>query len=161
MIRRELSALDRDVPIANVRAMTAFLDDSTSDARFRTLLVGAFAALAVLIAVVGVAGVISYAVSRRTHELGVRVARGATRGQILSLVLRQGMRPTAIGLAMGLCGAVALTRVIAGLLFAVSTMDLAVFAASTALLTVAALTATYVPAHRATTVDPMHALRAE
>jgi putative ABC transport system permease protein len=161
MIRRELSALDRDVPIANVRAMAAFLDESTSDARFRTLLIGAFATLAVLLAVVGVSGVISYAVSRRTHELGVRVALGATRRQILSLVLRQGMRPTAIGLAMGLCGAAALTRLIAGLLFAVSAMDFAVFAASTALLTVAALTATYLPARRATTVDPMLALRAE
>jgi putative ABC transport system permease protein len=160
-IRRELSAIDRDVPISNVRTMRAVLDDSTVDARFRTLLLGAFATLALLLAVVGVAGVISYTVGRRTHEIGVRVALGATRADVLSLVLRQGMVPTAVGLALGATGALALTRVLANLLFAVSTTDVTVFAGSSALLAFAAFGATYLPARRATAVDPMIALRAE
>ena len=130
-IRRELSTIDRDVPISNVRAMRAVLDDSTSEPRFRTLLMGAFATLARLLAVGGVSGVISYTVGRRTHEIGVRVALGATRADVVSLLLRQGMLPTGIGLALGTAGALALTQVLANLLFAVSTTDVTVFAGST------------------------------
>jgi putative ABC transport system permease protein len=161
MIRRELSAIDRDVPISNVRAMGAVVDESTTEPRFRTLLLGAFATLAVLLAVVGVSGVISYAVGRRTHEIGVRVALGATRWDVVSLLLRQGLLPTTFGLTLGIAGALVLTRVLASLLFGVSTTDFAVFAGATALLALAALGATYLPARRATGIDPMLALRAE
>jgi putative ABC transport system permease protein len=161
MIRRELSAIDRDVPISNVRAMGAVVDESTTEPRFRTLLLGAFATLAVLLAVVGVSGVISYAVGRRTHEIGVRVALGATRWDVVSLLLRQGLLPTTFGLTLGIAGALVLTRVLASLLFGVSTTDFTVFAGATALLALAALGATYLPARRATGIDPMLALRAE
>jgi putative ABC transport system permease protein len=161
LVRRELTALDRDVPIANVKTMTQLVADSTRQPRFRTLLVGTFAALALLLSVVGVAGVIAFAVGRRTHEIGVRVALGATRRQVLSLLLIQGMMPAAAGAAIGVCGAVALTRVLAGLLFGVEATDPGVFAAATGLLMLAALGATYLPARRATSIDPMTALRGE
>jgi putative ABC transport system permease protein len=108
-----------------------------------------------------VSGVISYAVGRRTHEIGVRVALGATRWDVVSLLLRQGLLPTTIGLTLGIAGALVLTRVLASLLFGVSTTDVTVFAGATALLAIAALGATYLPARRATGIDPMLALRAE
>jgi putative ABC transport system permease protein len=141
--------------------MGAVVDESTTEPRFRTLLLGAFATLAVLLAVVGVSGVISYAVGRRTHEIGVRVALGATRWDVVSLLLRQGLLPTTFGLTLGIAGALVLTRVLASLLFGVSTTDFTVFAGATALLALAALGATYLPARRATGIDPMLALRAE
>ena len=161
MIRRELAALDRDVPISNVLTLDDVVSVSTTEPRFRTLLVGAFAALAVLLAVVGVAGVISYTVGRRTQEIGVRVALGASQRQVVSLLLAQGMRPAAIGVGLGLLGALALTRLLAGLLFGVSTVDGPVFAAAAATLLLAALAATYLPARRATAIDPIVALRAD
>jgi putative ABC transport system permease protein len=160
-IRRELSMLDRDVPISNVKSMNDMVADSTSQPRFRTLLVGAFAALAVVLSVVGVSGVIGYAVGRRTHEIGVRVALGATRRQVIALLVTQGVVPAAVGLVVGLAGAAALTRVLQGLLFGVAPTDLRVYSAATALLAIAAVAATYVPARRATSIDPMIALRAE
>jgi putative ABC transport system permease protein len=161
MIRRELSALDHDVPMSAVQTMDDVVAVSTTEPRFRTLLVGAFAVLAMLLAVVGVAGVIAYAVGRRTQEIGLRVALGASRRQVLSLVIGQGMRPAAIGVGLGLLGALALTRLLAGLLFGVSTVDVPVFAAAAVTLTLAALAATYLPARRATGIDPMVALRAD
>jgi putative ABC transport system permease protein len=160
-IRREVLAIDRDVPMANIRAMRAVVDETTTEPRFRTLLVAAFAMLAVLLAVGGVAGVIAYSVGRRTHEIGVRVALGATRANVVSLLLQQGMLSTAIGLGVGIAGALAMTRVLANLLFGVSTTDVSVFAGASVLLAIAALGATYLPARRATRVDPMIALRAE
>jgi putative ABC transport system permease protein len=161
VIRRELSALDRDVPISNVKTLLATIDDSTMEPRFRTRLIVTFAGLAVLLSVVGVSGVISYAVGRRTHEIGVRVALGATRVDVVSLLMAEGVLPAAIGLALGIAGALALTRVLAGMLFGVGATDLGVFAAATALLAVAALGGTYLPARRATAIDPMIALRPE
>jgi putative ABC transport system permease protein len=160
-IRRELAAIDRDIPISGVQTMDDVVALSTTEPRFRTLLVGAFAALAVLLAVVGVAGVISYAVGRRTQEIGVRVALGASRQQVVSLLLAQGMRPAAIGVALGLLGALALTRLLTGLLYGVSALDVPVFVAAAVALMLAALVATYVPARRATGIDPMIALRAD
>jgi putative ABC transport system permease protein len=160
-IRRELSALDRDVPISRVATLNQFVAASTSEPRVRMLLLGAFAALAVLLAVVGVAGVIAYAVSRRTREIGVRVALGARAGDVIRLVLRQGMVPAVAGIGLGLAGAAALTRLLAGLLFGVTPLDVTVFAAATIVLGSAALAASYLPARRAASVDPMAALRAE
>jgi putative ABC transport system permease protein len=161
LIRRELSALDRDVPISSVATMEQMVAQSTSEHRFRTLLVGSFAALAVLLSIVGVAGVIAYMVGRRTREIGVRVALGATPSQVVSMLVRQGMSAAGLGVAIGLAGAFALTRVLAGLLFGVTPTDAGVFGAATILLTVAALAAIYVPARRALRVDPLVALRTD
>ena len=161
MIQRELWAIDRDVPISEVKTMDQMVAESTVEPRLRTLLVGAFAGLAVLLSVVGVAGVIAYAVNRRTQEIGIRVALGATSGQVVAMMLARGFIPTMVGVAAGLGGALAASRVLTGLLFGVAATDAGVFAGATALLTAAALVATYVPARRATTIDPMLALRAE
>jgi putative ABC transport system permease protein len=161
LVRRELAALDPDVPISSVRTMRAVLDTSATEPRFRTMLVGAFAALAALLSVVGVAGVTAYAVGRRRQEIGVRVALGATRANIVRMVIGEGMAPTLVGLTLGVAGALLSTRVLAGLLFGVSTVDAAVFAAATALLAASALGGTYLPARRATAIDPTIALRNE
>ena len=160
-IRREILAIDQDVPMANIRTMRAVVDETTTEPRFRTVLVAVFAMLAVLLAVGGVTGVIAYSVGRRTHEIGVRVALGATRANVVSLLVRQGLVSTAIGLGVGIAGALAVTRVLANLLFGVSTTDVSVFAGASVLLAVAAIGATYLPVRRATRVDPMIALRAE
>ena len=161
LVQRELWSIDRDVPISSVKTMDRMVADSTMEPRLRTLLVSAFAALAVLLSIVGVAGVIAYAVSRRTHEIGIRVALGATRRQVVTMMVARGLVPTMIGVAIGVAGALAVTRVLSGLLFGVTVTDASIFAEATAVLTLAALIATYIPARRATTIDPMIALRAE
>jgi ABC-type antimicrobial peptide transport system permease subunit len=120
-----------------------------------------FAATAVLLAAVGIYGVMSYAVTRRIHELGIRAALGASRQQIVGLILRQGMRPAAIGMAAGLIAALALTRFMAALLYGVRPADPLTLAAVTLLLGAIALLACYIPARRATAVDPLVALRCE
>jgi ABC-type antimicrobial peptide transport system permease subunit len=160
-VRYELAALDRDVPLSSIRTLEDVVNESTTEPRFRMVLVSTFAALAVVLSVIGVAGVIAYLVGKRTREIGVRVALGATRSQVLSLLIRQGMSPAAIGLALGFAGALGATRVLAGLLFGVASTDLSVFGAATLTLGCAALAATLVPARRATRIDPMIALRAE
>src|SRR5262249_7184194 len=119
LVRRELAALDPDVPITAVATMDRVVTRSTSEPRFRTVLVGSFAALALLLSVVGVAGVIAFTVERRTREIGVRVALGATKLQVVAMLMRQGMAPAAVGIAAGLAGALALSRLLAGLLFGV------------------------------------------
>ena len=160
-IRTELSALDRDVPISDVRTLEQLIAVSTTEPRFRTTLVAAFATLALLLAIVGVAGVIAYTVGRRQQEIGVRVALGATRGRVTRMVLVEGLLPTLAGAAIGLAGALAVTRVLSGLLFGVTATDPAVFVGATVALLAAALIATLVPARRAAAVDPMIALRAD
>jgi putative ABC transport system permease protein len=124
-------------------------------------MLGAFAAFALLLAAVGVYGVMSYLVSQSTHDIGVRVALGAQPGNIIGLVVRQGMELAAIGIVAGLAGAAVLTRVMAGLLFGVSATDAATFCAVAAILAAVAFAATVIPAGRATRVDPMVALREE
>jgi len=160
-IVREIHSVDSDVPVYDIRTMQERLYDSLARQRFSTSMLGAFAAFALLLAVVGVYGVMSYLVSQNTHDIGVRIALGAQRGNIVELIVRQGMELAAIGIVVGLAGALALTRAMSGLLFGVTATDAATFSAAAVILAVVAFAATVIPARRATGVDPMVALREE
>jgi putative ABC transport system permease protein len=160
-VRGELRAIDSDQPVSDVRTMNQVMADTVSRARFNTLLLGLFAGLATLLAAVGIYGVMNYSVTLRTHEIGIRMALGAQPGQVLLLILRQGLLLTLIGIGIGLGGALALTRLMSGLLFGVETTDLATFAAIVLLLAVVSLIACFIPARRATRVDPLIGLRYE
>ena len=160
-ITREVHAVDPSVVVYNVRTMQERLYDSMARQRFATVMLGAFAAFALLLAAVGVYGVISHLVSQGTHDIGVRMALGAQPRNILRLVTRQGMELAGLGIAGGLIGALALTRVMAGLLFGVSTTDAVTFSAVAVILAGVALAATLIPARRAIAVDPIVALRDE
>jgi putative ABC transport system permease protein len=137
------------------------MHDSLARQRFAMLMLGAFAVFAVLLAVIGVYGVMSYLVTQGRQEIGVRMALGAQRSRIVGMVMRQGMELTLAGTILGLIGAAALSRVMATLLFGVSTTDLVTFSIVPVLLIVVAIVACFVPAHRATRVDPQVALRVE
>ncbi|HWS54264.1 MAG TPA: ABC transporter permease [Pyrinomonadaceae bacterium] len=162
-LRTELRALDPEAPLFGVRTMERVIADApaTFMRRYPAYLIGVFAAVALVLASVGIYGVISYAVTQRTRELAIRSALGARRGDLLRLVLRQGMALALAGVAAGLAGAFALTRLLASLLFGVSATDPAVYAAVSLLLLTVALLACLVPARRATKVDPIEALRYE
>jgi len=157
----EIHAVDPNVAVYGIRTMQERLYDSLARRRFSTFLLGAFAAFALLLATVGVYGVMSYLVTQSTHDIGLRVALGAVPGDIVGLVVRQGMQLAIVGIAIGLAGGAALTRLMAGLLFGVRATDALTFAAVTAVLAVTALAATAIPALRATRVDPIVALREE
>jgi putative ABC transport system permease protein len=160
-LKRQVWALDSQLPIVQMQPMTWLLDDSLAERRFNTVLLGTFAGVSLLLSMIGVYGVISYTVSQRTREFGIRMALGALRSDLLLGVLGQGMRSVGVGLALGLLAAFALTRVLAGLLFGVSSKDPITFLGTAACLSVVALLASYVPARRAGRVDPMVALRHE
>jgi predicted permease len=160
-IVREIHTVDPTVVVYGIRTMQDRLDDSLARQRFSSTMLGAFAAFALLLAAVGLYGVLSYLVTQSTRDIGILLALGARRENILTLVVRQGMQLTLIGIFAGLLGATALTRVIASLLFGVTTTDAATFLAVPALLAVVAFTATVIPAWRASKVDPMVALREE
>ena len=160
-VRREISSMDPDQPISDVRTMEQVMADTVGRQRFNTLLLGIFAGLATLLAAVGIFGVMNYSVTLRTREIGLRMALGAQPGRVLMLVLRQGLLLTLIGIAVGLAGALALTRVMSGLLFGVGATDPTTFAAIVILLGVVSLIACYIPARRATRVDPLTALKYE
>ncbi|HEY9283912.1 MAG TPA: ABC transporter permease [Pyrinomonadaceae bacterium] len=160
-VRREVRALDRNVPVASVRTMDARVAEVTSRARFITFLLGIFAGLALLLAAVGIYGVVAYSVSARAREVGIRIALGAQRADVLRLVLLDGLPLVAAGLALGLLAAWAAARVLRSQLYEVSASDPLIFAGVTALLAGVALLASLVPARKATKVDPANVLRAE
>ena len=160
-VRKEIQAIDPDQPVAAVKPMTSWVEQSVAAQRYRTMLLGLFAVLAVVLAATGIYGVMSYTVAQRTHEIGVRMALGAERFDVLKLVVRQGMMLAVIGVVSGLIGAFALTRVMSTLLFEVQARDPITFVAVAALLMVVAFLACLVPALRATKVDPLVALRYE
>ncbi len=153
--------IDPLLPVTKVLPMTEVMAESFAERRFNMLLLSLFAGLAMILAGVGVYGVMSYAVNQRRHEIGIRMALGAQMRDVLRMVIRQGMKLTMIGVAIGLAGAYAVTRLIKTLLFGVSATDPLTFAAVASLLTVVAWLACYLPARRATKVDPMIALRYE
>ncbi len=160
-VREQVRALDRDLPVFGERTMSQVAAESMSQRRFAMQLVGLFGILALLLAAVGIYGVIAYSVTQRTREIGIRVALGASRSEILRWVLKQGMFLTMAGVVIGLVGAVALTRLLRSLLFGVGPIDIVTYGVLAALLTIVALLACYIPARRATKVDPLIALRYE
>ena len=160
-IRAAVQSLDPDIPVFEVRALEDIVAENTSSRRLSVLLVSAFAVLALVLAGVGIYGVISYLVTQRRQEIGIRMALGATGDNILSMILRQGARLAAFGILAGLIAAVILTRLISTLLFQVSALDVMTFVAGVAILTVLVLLASWLPARRATRVDPLVALRYE
>ena len=160
-IREQVRLLDADQPITNVRTMDALLSRSLSSAKFSLWLLALFAVLGLVLAAIGIYGLMVTAVMQRRHEIGLRMALGAQRRDVLWLVIRQGMMPVLIGVAAGLVAAVALTRLMSTLLFEVSATDPLTLALITVLLTIVALLACYIPARRATKVDPLIALRYE
>jgi putative ABC transport system permease protein len=160
-IKREVGRVDKDVPVTRVRAMTDLLESSFAGRHFTLALLGAFAVVAVVLAGIGIYGVMAYAVSRRTREIGLRMALGARAEDVVRLVLGQAMTVTAVGVAVGLLGALGLRRVVASMLFGVGAGDPATLLVVAVMLALVALAAGYVPARRAARVDPSTALRAE
>jgi len=160
-ITRAVHEIDKDLPIAEVATLDRILAREASPRRFNAMLLSIFAFLAVALAATGVYGVIAYSVARRTHEVGIRMALGAQRRDVLGLFVSHGMRLVLLGLVIGLSGAFALTRLMSSLLFGVSARDLTTFVTVAAVLAVIGLFACYLPARRATKVDPLVALRYE
>jgi putative ABC transport system permease protein len=160
-VRKEVREIDPDQPVAAVKTMDQWLETAVAAPRYRTTLLGLFALLALVLASTGIYGVMSYSVTQRTHEIGVRMALGARQIDVLKLVVRQGMLLVLLGVALGLVGAVALTRVMSSLLFGVTAKDPLTFGVVAMLLALVAFVACFIPARRATKVDPLVALRYE
>jgi predicted permease len=160
-IRAQVRSLDSRQPVYRVRTMDQFLADSVAQPRFTTLLLAGFAAIALLLALVGVYGVTSYAVSQRGREIAVRLALGAQRSQVLLMVMLQSLRHAALGVLIGIAGAIVGTRFMAGLLFGVTATDPPTFLGAAAALLLTALAATYIPALRAARATPVATLRGE
>ena len=146
---------------STVDMIEGLISNTLAEERYRALLIGIFAAAAVLLASVGLYGVVSQAVSRRTHEMGIRIALGAGHGSIVGMVLGQGIVTIVAGIGLGVAGATLATRLLATALFGVKPLDVATYAAAAALVSAVALLASYIPARRATRIDPMVALRRE
>ena len=151
----------RDTPVINVTTIERLLGESMAERRFQTTLLGLFSTVALALAAIGIYGLMYHSVARRTHEIGVRIALGASARDVLALVVREGLLLAAVGVAAGLAGSFALTRALAGLLFGVTATDPVTFAGVAGMLLMVALAASLIPARRATRVDPMVALRYE
>jgi putative ABC transport system permease protein len=160
-VRKEVMAIDPAQPVSNIQTMEQLMAASITRPRFVMLLLGLLATVALALAVVGIYGLMSYSITERTHEFGIRLALGAQAADVLKMVLGQGLRLIVVGISLGLAGAFALTRLMRSLLYGVSTIDPMTFVAVSLLLTMVALLACYIPARRATKVDPMEALRYE
>jgi ABC-type antimicrobial peptide transport system permease subunit len=154
-------SIDPEQPVTYVMPMAELASESLAFRRAGMILAGGFGLLALILAAIGIYGVLSYSVSRRTREIGVRIALGATRGEVARLVMREGLVMTAAGTLIGLAAALGLTRFLSSVLFEVSPGDPATYLAVAAVLIAVALLATLLPARRATSVDPLVALRAE
>jgi ABC-type antimicrobial peptide transport system permease subunit len=160
-VRQALGTIDSTLPLFSVRTMDEVIADNAQGQRFLSLLIGSFAALAALLAAIGIYGVLAYLVTQRTREIGIRMALGATRGRVLGAILQEGARLAAIGFAAGLAGALAAGRLFSSLLTEVRPRDPVVLAVTASLLAVIALVACYLPARRAAKLDPMRALHYE
>jgi putative ABC transport system permease protein len=160
-IRGEVRALDQNLPVYDLKTMTERVSDATASARFSAILLGIFAAIALVLSAIGVYGVLSYAVTQRTHEIGIRIALGAEPRDVLALVVGRGLVLSAAGLALGVAAALASTRIMTTLLYDVKPTDPPTYVVITGFLALAALVASYIPARRATRVDPLIALRSE
>jgi predicted lysophospholipase L1 biosynthesis ABC-type transport system permease subunit len=160
-VQERIWSVDKDQPIAEIHTAEEALAESVANRRVYLLLVGAFAVIALLVAASGVYGLISYAVERRTREMGIRVAVGATRTRILSLLVSRGMFLAVVGVAAGIAGSMLLTKTISGLLYGITPTDPAVLAGTSLLFLAVAFLAALIPAHRAATVDPTAAFRCE
>jgi putative ABC transport system permease protein len=158
---KQVAAMDPDIPLFAVKSMEEYMSASVAAPRFSTTLLTIFAGVALVLTIVGLYGVMSYSVAQRTNEIGIRLALGAQSRDVLLMVVKQGSTLILLGLVIGLAGAYALTRLIESLLFGVTAKDPFTFAAVAVLLAVVALIACYIPAWRATKVDPLDALRYE
>ena len=158
--REQVKTIDKDLPVT-ITTMDQIFSDSVASQRFNTLVLGIFATVALVLAMIGVFGVINYSVAQRTHEIGIRIALGAQRHDVFRMIVGQGLILALIGVVVGAAGALALTRLIEGLLYGVSPTDGPTFVIVALLMIVVAALACYLPARRATKVDPLVALRAE
>jgi predicted permease len=160
-VRTAVARLDPDLPVFNVRTMRQQMSEEEGETRFAALLMTTYGGVALLLAAIGIYGVLSYHVTLRTREIAVRMALGATRGELQRMVVRDGMAPALTGIGVGLASAAALTRLLRGILFGVQPRDPGTFALVALILGLVALAATILPARRATAVEPLEALRAE
>src|SRR5947199_2012342 len=160
-VKRAVHEVDKDLFVPKLEPMTNFLSTQLAQPRFNMMLLAVFAGIAMVLAAIGIYGVIAYSVAQRTREIGIRMALGAQRTQMLGMVLRQSLTVVVVGIAVGLVAAFGATRLLASLLYGVGANDILTYASVVFLLGAAALLATYIPARRAMKVDPMIALRYE